>query len=172
MKATGFIVSALCVAGVFLLLTDNAQAVPAFSRANKVECTTCHTIYPELNEYGEAFLKNSYVYVGKGSKTVKKVTSAPTPAAINDTPAGEAPVVKGEGDAVKLSKLKAGALGAGSLSQTSAETPAAATAAEPAENISEGMKLAGIPELLPISFTGSINYFTGDRKNMGTGVTT
>ena len=49
-----------------LWCTDRADAIPAFSRLHKTECTTCHTIYPELNEYGEAFLKNSFVYMGKG----------------------------------------------------------------------------------------------------------
>jgi hypothetical protein len=157
------------------LLASQAHAVPAFSRAHKVECTTCHTIYPELNEYGEAFLKNSYVYVGKGSKAAKQAASAPAPAAAaapaGDSAPGEAPVVKGDGDAAKLSRLKAGAMGAATSTQPAATAPAApaATVAEPVDNQSEGMMLAGIPEQLPISFTGSINYFTGDRRNMGTG---
>jgi hypothetical protein len=166
MNAKGFVVSALCAAGVFLLLTDNAQAVPAFSRAHKVECTTCHTIYPELNEYGEAFLKNSYVYVGKAVKTAKKDGTAPVPVATPETSASEDPKVMGEGDPDKLSKLKAGALGAGGSAQTTM-VESVATVAEPAaDSQSEGMILAGIPELLPISFTGSINYFTGDRRNI------
>ncbi|HJV65829.1 MAG TPA: cytochrome C [Geomonas sp.] len=42
-----------------------ASAIPAFSRLHKTECSTCHTIYPELNEFGEAFRKNNYVYPGK-----------------------------------------------------------------------------------------------------------
>jgi hypothetical protein len=50
------------------MVAGNSHAIPAFTRAYKVECTTCHTIYPELNEYGEAFLKNSYVYSGKAKK--------------------------------------------------------------------------------------------------------
>jgi hypothetical protein len=156
-----------------LMAANTSHAVPAFARAHKVECTTCHTIAPELNEYGEAFLKNSYVYVGKGNKAAKKAAAAPAPmpaaAAGNDTSSIEAPVVKGEGDAGKLSKLKAGAMGAGAAPQTVAAAPAAAAAAEPTENLAEGMILAGIPEILPISFTGSINYLTGDRRNQGTG---
>ena len=141
-----------------------AHAVPAFSRAHKVECTTCHTIYPELNEYGEAFLKNSYVYVGKGSKTAKKAAPA-TVVVAPVAQTSEAPNVKGEGDSAKLKKLKAGALGTDGAVQTTAMEPAT-TATEPAEKQSEGMILAGIPEQLPISFTGSINYFTGDRRNI------
>jgi hypothetical protein len=48
-----------------LLHPGTADAIPAFSRQHKAECSTCHTIYPELNEFGEAFLKNSYVWPGK-----------------------------------------------------------------------------------------------------------
>jgi len=156
---------------MLVLYVSTSHAVPAFSRAHKVECTTCHTIYPELNEYGDAFLKNSYVYVGKGSKVANKGTAAtaPAPAITNDQATGEAPIVKGEGDAGKLSKLKAGAMGADTPPQETATAPASTATAEPAENQAEGMILAGIPELLPVSFTGSINYFTGDRRNQGTG---
>src|SRR6266704_2845928 len=44
---------------------NSACAIPAFSRQHKTECTTCHTIYPELNEYGESFRKNGFVYFTK-----------------------------------------------------------------------------------------------------------
>jgi hypothetical protein len=41
-----------------------AQAIPAFSRQYKTECTTCHTIFAQRNEFGEAFRKNGYVWPG------------------------------------------------------------------------------------------------------------
>lgn len=149
-----------------LVLVSTSHAVPAFSRAHKVECTTCHTIYPELNEYGEAFLKNSYVYVGKATKNAKKTVPAPKPVQPTTATAtnGEAPTVKGEGDSSKLSKLKAGAMGTEATSQP-LETAAMPSDSERNENQAEGMILAGIPEQLPISFTGSINYAMGDNKS-------
>lgn len=150
--------SVLCNSGT-------SHAVPAFARAYKIECTTCHTIAPELNEYGDAFLKNSYVYVGKATKTLKKKDVAPSPAATSETPTTEAPKVMGAGDSSKLSKLKAGAMGVDGAAKAPTAEPAV-SAAEPADSASEGMILAGIPEQLPISFTGSINYFTGDRRNI------
>lgn len=61
-------VAALCFLGLVvspLLLPGSADAIPAFSRQHKTECSTCHTIYPELNEFGDAFLKSSYVWPGK-----------------------------------------------------------------------------------------------------------
>jgi len=174
MYSKEFVLRALCAVGVLLLLSNEAHAVPAFARAHKVECTTCHTIAPELNEYGDAFLKNSYVYIGKNLKTTKKSALPPpaahVPSAAGEAASAEAPVVRGEGDADKLSKLKAGAMGAGAIPQAAAEpAPAVAAADDATENQAEGMILAGIPEQLPVSFTGSINYFTGDRRNMGTG---
>jgi hypothetical protein len=160
----------LCSIAVIVMtvfMTTQAYAVPAFTRAHKVECTTCHTIAPELNEYGEAFLKNSYVYVGKKTKGAAKPEAAapalaPVSAAKGTTPAN----IKGEGDADKLSKLKAGALGADTAepAEAAASVPVASTV-NPAETKNEGLALAAIPEIIPISFTGSINYATGDNKS-------
>lgn len=150
----------LCLIGsclVQLIVVASSHAIPAFSRAYKVECSTCHTIYPELNEYGEAFLKNSYVYFGKGQKAAKAKEIAPAPKA-TAKPAGGAMEVKGEGDADKLNKLKAGALGAAETSAPESAQETAPPAAAPAgEAKSEGLLLAAIPELLPISFTASIH---------------
>jgi hypothetical protein len=60
-----------------LVLPRTAHAIPAFSRQYKTECSTCHTIYPELNEFGEAFLRNGYVYPGKkGAPSAQAAPSA------------------------------------------------------------------------------------------------
>ena len=59
-----------------LLQPQGALAIPAFSRQHKTECSTCHTIYPELNEFGDAFLKNSYVWPRK-----ENIAAAAGPAA-------------------------------------------------------------------------------------------
>lgn len=141
-----------------LMSPKDSHAIPAFTRAYKVECSTCHTVYPELNEYGEAFLKNAYVYFGKGRKAAPPAEAAPSPVPETATKAtGGTMEVKGEGDADKLSKLKAGAMG---LSNTPMPEPAqetAAPAAAPGGGAkSEGLLLAAIPELLPISFTASV----------------
>ena len=148
---------------VTLFCAGTAHAIPAFSRANNVECSTCHTIFPELNEYGEAFLKNSYVYFGKGKKkAAEKSKVAPLVAAKPAAaPLGETSV-KGDGNADLLGKLKAGMM-------ISADAPV--TAAAPAQNAevenshvaagaesrSEGIALSGIPEQLPISFSANIH---------------
>src|SRR6266513_5216809 len=53
---------ALALPFVFI---QKARAIPAFTRQYRTECITCHTIYPDLNEDGQAFLKNGYVYAAK-----------------------------------------------------------------------------------------------------------
>lgn len=150
--------------GVFVVVAaSSAHAIPAFTRANNVECSTCHTIFPELNEYGEAFLKNGYVYFGKGKKksVVKpKVASASVEAKSATTPTKES-TVKGAGNEDILNKLKAGMMvSADSPVVNASPAPAddgddskAAVAGEPK---SEGLLLSGIPEQLPISFTGTL----------------
>lgn len=139
-----------------------SHAIPAFTRANNVECSTCHTIFPELNEYGEAFLKNGYVYFGKGKKKSSEKPKVVSPA-VSAKPAA-APVggsvVKGDGNADLLTKLKAGTM-------ISADAPVAAVNVAPkedaeashttAESKLEGIGLSGVPEQLPISFSANIH---------------
>ncbi len=158
-----FTISFVTCIVMLVLTTSTSHAVPAFSRAHKVECTTCHTIAPELNEYGDVFLKNSYVYSGKKDKANSKESMEALPATAS-TP-GTALTIRGEGDVDKLDKLKVGALGADRAEPpTAVNTPATATSNR-SETKNEGLRLAAIPESIPISFTGSINYSTGDNHS-------
>lgn len=108
-----FVATLLLAVALPLVWAQTSHAIPAFSRQHKTECSTCHTVYPELNEYGQAFLKNGYVY------TVK--------------PGG----AKGEEGAPQAGKRSAGQPEAGKSEKN------------------EGLLLAGIPELLPVSFTAN-----------------
>lgn len=155
----------LVAAFVVLIFTSgNAHAIPAFTRANNVECTTCHTIFPELNEYGEAFLKNGYVYFGKGKKkAAEKLKAAPVAAAAKPaaaaTPAAGA-VVKGDGNAELLNKLKAGVMIAADAPESAPATVKHAEedgAHTPAETKLEGIALSGVPEQLPVSLSANIH---------------
>jgi len=38
----------------------NAQAIPAFARKHKAQCSTCHNPWPSLNATGRAFKENGY----------------------------------------------------------------------------------------------------------------
>lgn len=43
-----------------LLWTSAAQAVPAFARKHELNCTACHTAYPQLNAMGRSYKENGY----------------------------------------------------------------------------------------------------------------
>ena len=45
---------------VFFSGMRTAQAVPSFSRKYQTSCLTCHTVFPTLNPFGEAFRRNGY----------------------------------------------------------------------------------------------------------------
>ena len=64
---------------VQLLLVTEASAIPAFTRAYKAECATCHTIFPELTEQGDAFMKNSFVWVETKASDGKEDSTAVDP---------------------------------------------------------------------------------------------
>jgi thiol-disulfide isomerase/thioredoxin len=49
----------------------DAQAIPAFARKYKTSCATCHTIFPKLNPFGEAFRRNGFRFPGIDSDAVK-----------------------------------------------------------------------------------------------------
>src|SRR5262245_44703867 len=73
-------------AGLILMLSARpAGAVPVFARKYQPSCQTCHTIFPKLNPFGEAFRLNGYrmpketeeqikqAPVSLGSESYKKV---------------------------------------------------------------------------------------------------
>lgn len=49
----------------------SALAIPSYARLYNAECTACHTIYPQRNEFGVAFEKNGFVWPGEGKKAAK-----------------------------------------------------------------------------------------------------
>jgi hypothetical protein len=53
---------AVLVAALLATFTGvrEAGAVPSFARKYQTSCLTCHTIYPVLNPFGEAFRRNGY----------------------------------------------------------------------------------------------------------------
>ncbi|MDH5526279.1 MAG: hypothetical protein OEY97_03100 [Nitrospirota bacterium] len=73
MKSKTFALGALALFGlgmIQMLAPTPAEAIPAFARANKVPCTTCHVQFPKLNEFGMAFKQNGYRMQGQKGKPV------------------------------------------------------------------------------------------------------
>ena len=54
-----------------LAASTRAGAVPAFARKYKTSCTTCHTIFPKLNPFGEQFRRNGFRFPGVDSDFTK-----------------------------------------------------------------------------------------------------
>lgn len=54
----GFIIVLL-----FIFSPEN-QAIPSFARQTNLSCSSCHTIFPELNAFGRLFKLNGYTLVG------------------------------------------------------------------------------------------------------------
>jgi len=56
-KQTG-LMAVSCV--VTLVFSQPALAIPAFARKYQTSCQTCHTVYPKLNSFGQAFRLAGY----------------------------------------------------------------------------------------------------------------
>jgi len=57
---------------VMLASVPKSSAIPAFSRKYQTSCTTCHSNYPELNDFGEAFKKNGFKFPKDDETFVKE----------------------------------------------------------------------------------------------------
>jgi len=122
------------------LAAGNSHAIPAFSREHNTECATCHTIFPELNEYGDVFMKNGFVWSKqkKGEQAAKSEKDS---------------AIKGEGDPDTLKKLREMAV------VNSARSDDALSAAP---KKSEPLWLAGLPQTLPLSLSATLNASYND----------
>jgi len=63
---------ALLPALLVLVAPAPAQAVPVFARKYQTSCQTCHTVFPKLNPFGEAFRLNGYRLPGETEDQVKE----------------------------------------------------------------------------------------------------
>jgi hypothetical protein len=63
---------ALAVASLAVLTPSSARAIPAFARKYGTSCLTCHSVYPKLTPFGEAFRRNGYRFPGIDSDYVKQ----------------------------------------------------------------------------------------------------
>jgi hypothetical protein len=59
-----------------VLVPRGAAAIPAFARKYGTSCLTCHTVYPKLTPFGEAFRRDGFRFPGVDSDYVKQDTVA------------------------------------------------------------------------------------------------
>jgi hypothetical protein len=74
MQRTPSICSRLLFVFVTLAIAAPAGAIPAFARKYGTSCLTCHTVYPKLTPFGEAFRRDGYRFPGVDSDYVKQET--------------------------------------------------------------------------------------------------
>ncbi len=60
MKKPYALVAAALVLGSTFAAWDEAGAIPPFARKYGTSCSTCHSMFPKLNAFGEAFRLNGY----------------------------------------------------------------------------------------------------------------
>ncbi|MEE9554939.1 MAG: hypothetical protein V3W18_11635 [candidate division Zixibacteria bacterium] len=56
----------MMVGASFIAVKTNA--VPSFARENGIECSTCHTQWPQLNDYGREFKESGFNFSGATTK--------------------------------------------------------------------------------------------------------
>lgn len=69
-----------------LSVAQPAGAIPAFARKYGTSCQTCHTVYPKLTPFGEAFRRNGFRFPGVDSDYVKQDTVTLSPKAAGSEP--------------------------------------------------------------------------------------
>lgn len=70
------------IAGIVVTFTSvrDARAVPSFARKYQTSCLTCHTVFPVLNPFGEAFRRNGYRFpLQNGSTDGDQIKGATIP---------------------------------------------------------------------------------------------
>jgi len=56
-----------------ILYTTQSFATPEFAREYSVDCVTCHSMIPTLNETGKSFLRNGFRFTSDDKPTLKKI---------------------------------------------------------------------------------------------------
>lgn len=67
-------INRVCIYPILLILlfSTESYAIPAFARKYQTSCTTCHSVYPRLNSFGEAFRINGYRFPKDDEDKVKE----------------------------------------------------------------------------------------------------
>ena len=69
----GLLITTALVSSLFF---QNASAVPSFARQTGLACSSCHTIFPELNSFGRTFKMNGYTLTGIKQVSAKNSDAA------------------------------------------------------------------------------------------------
>ncbi len=59
---------------IAVIFSPESSAIPSFARQTNLPCSSCHTIFPELNAFGRFFKLNGYTLVGVNTIEVNDTT--------------------------------------------------------------------------------------------------
>src|SRR5215472_5334799 len=65
-RVFGIVLPAFAALASYFGSLPEARAVPSFARKYQTSCLTCHTVFPVLNPFGEAFRRNGYRFPSQG----------------------------------------------------------------------------------------------------------
>jgi hypothetical protein len=63
---------------VYFVAQRDALAIPSFARKYQTSCLTCHTVFPVLNPFGEAFRRNGYRFPSQNGSVDSDAVKANT----------------------------------------------------------------------------------------------
>jgi hypothetical protein len=66
-KSKSLTIMAVAVLGILFIPFDEVRAVPSFARQTGMQCTMCHTVFPELTPFGRYFKLTGYT-ISKSTK--------------------------------------------------------------------------------------------------------
>ena len=65
LRVTGYVCNIFVIL-IYFLSAKDTFAIPSFARQMNMPCSSCHTIFPELNSFGRAFKLNGYTLTTLG----------------------------------------------------------------------------------------------------------
>src|SRR5579871_4996293 len=72
------LLAALVGIAVYFVAQRDARAIPSFARKYQTSCQTCHTVYPVLNPFGEAFRRDGYRFPSQNGSEDSDAEKAPS----------------------------------------------------------------------------------------------
>ena len=70
LRVTGYVCNIFVIL-IYFLSSKDIFAIPSFARQMNMPCSSCHTIFPELNSFGRAFKLNGYTLTTLGAIRAK-----------------------------------------------------------------------------------------------------
>lgn len=78
--------ASVCLLAALAVTPQVSQAVPSYARQTGLPCSTCHTIFPELTEFGRDFKLNGYTMTGLQRQIEQKTQGETAGVKINEIP--------------------------------------------------------------------------------------